>query len=222
MKEAWDRSPRSAPLPGARMPRGHAARLRQESQSLRYQVYCLDRAFLDPQDYPEGLEADEFDARALHFCVRDPMQRPAGTVRLIVGGRFELPLFGLCPVDASEFEALHAPDVRVGEISRLAVPRGAPAIEQCTVVMRLYTQLYRAAKVLRLTHAIALTERSVARLVTRHGIELRPIGPHVMLGRRPRIPYVMTLSQIDAAIADGRFTVPTGPRDIDSLAWGAQ
>jgi N-acyl-L-homoserine lactone synthetase len=204
------------------MARGHAARLREESQSLRYQVYCLDRAFLDPQDYPEGLEADEFDARALHFCVRDPMQRLAGTVRLIVGGRFELPLYGLCPVDSGEFEALHAPGVRVGEISRLAVPRGQAANEQCTVVMQLYTQLYRAAKALRLTHAIALTERSVARLVTRHGIELRPIGQHVMLGKRPRIPYVMSLSQIDAAVAQGRFTVRAAQHDIESLAWVAQ
>ncbi|MGH7225707.1 MAG: GNAT family N-acyltransferase, partial [Gemmataceae bacterium] len=33
---------------------------------LRYQVYCVEHAFLDPADNPGGREIDEFDAHSVH------------------------------------------------------------------------------------------------------------------------------------------------------------
>ena len=35
--------------------------LMERSYRLRYQVYCVERGFLDAGDYPEQLERDEFD-----------------------------------------------------------------------------------------------------------------------------------------------------------------
>ena len=35
-----------------------------QSYRLRYQVYCLERKFLPAEDYPAGLELDEFDSHS--------------------------------------------------------------------------------------------------------------------------------------------------------------
>jgi hypothetical protein len=40
--------------------------LLEKSYALRYQVYCLERKFLRAENYPSGLEIDEFDRHAIH------------------------------------------------------------------------------------------------------------------------------------------------------------
>ncbi len=44
--------------------------LKHEAYKLRYQVYCLEMGFEDPNDYPDGLEQDEFDRYSVHYLIR--------------------------------------------------------------------------------------------------------------------------------------------------------
>ena len=48
-----------------------APHLLEQSYRLRYQVYCLERKFLRAEDYPEGLEHDEFDRHSIHVGAVD-------------------------------------------------------------------------------------------------------------------------------------------------------
>ena len=43
--------------------------------SLRYQVYCHEANFLNPEDYSDGLEHDEFDPVSEHYSVTNPTNR---------------------------------------------------------------------------------------------------------------------------------------------------
>lgn len=42
--------------------------LRQEVYKLRYQVYCLERGFLDPEE--DGVEHDDYDQNSSHYLIR--------------------------------------------------------------------------------------------------------------------------------------------------------
>ncbi len=44
--------------------------LKKEVYRLRYQIYCFEAGFEDPERYPEGLEFDEFDNRSAHYLIR--------------------------------------------------------------------------------------------------------------------------------------------------------
>lgn len=44
--------------------------LKNEVYKLRYQVYCLETGFEDPDLFPDGLEIDEFDSHSIHYLIR--------------------------------------------------------------------------------------------------------------------------------------------------------
>jgi len=55
----------------------------KEICKLRYEVYCLERHFLEPEDFKEGLETDEYDNCSIHFAAYTLDQDIVGTVRLV-------------------------------------------------------------------------------------------------------------------------------------------
>jgi len=93
------------------------AQLRQ-AQELRYEVYCLEKGWIDPAPFTEGIETDEFDELAVHFLVLDDDGAPVGTSRLLVGSRQPLP--------AADFIDLSSHGVDASEcveVSRMAARR---------------------------------------------------------------------------------------------------
>jgi hypothetical protein len=65
-----------------------------ETRRLRYRVYCKEEGFEDPARFPDGMEKDEHDTRAIHCLV---LHRPTGLVfepvgtRVTVGNRSRQP-----------------------------------------------------------------------------------------------------------------------------------
>ncbi|HYJ95214.1 MAG TPA: GNAT family N-acyltransferase, partial [Vicinamibacterales bacterium] len=66
-------------------------RLMDESLQLRYQVYCVERRFLNPDDYPDQRERDEFDRHSLHLGVLSPDGALLATARLVKVNLIGLP-----------------------------------------------------------------------------------------------------------------------------------
>ncbi len=94
---------------------------------IRYQVYCVERRFLDPGRYPRQIEIDQYDAASVHFVGRHRFRQvPAGTVRLVLDSDLGFPMQGHCRFDrdyAFIAEPRH-PALRCwAEISRLAVSK---------------------------------------------------------------------------------------------------
>lgn len=99
-----------------------------DSFRMRYQVYCLERGFLDPEHYPSELEKDEYDSGSMHFLGRHHDKgAPAGTARLVMHSDLGFPMQQHCkffpdytylaPNEGSQSLQGYA------EISRLAVSR---------------------------------------------------------------------------------------------------
>ena len=62
----------------------------REAQSLRYEVYCLEKAWVGQEACEGGIESDASDAFATHFLAYDD-GTVVGTVRLLLGWRESLP-----------------------------------------------------------------------------------------------------------------------------------
>lgn len=91
----------------------------KEIAALRYQVYCLERGFLDPEDYPSEIEVDEYDSRSMHAAAFMPDGRLVGAVRLVLATSSQrFPFEKHCRV----FESFSFPPrEQCGEVSRLVV-----------------------------------------------------------------------------------------------------
>jgi N-acyl amino acid synthase of PEP-CTERM/exosortase system len=86
---------------------------------LRYEVYCVERNFLDAGDFPNGLEMDSYDHCSAHFAAYNTEQEIVGTVRLVTPEEHHLyPFESHCNV-YEDFR--FPPRQQAGEISRLVV-----------------------------------------------------------------------------------------------------
>jgi N-acyl amino acid synthase of PEP-CTERM/exosortase system len=108
--------------------RADTTKLREAAYSVRYQVYCLEFDYERPEDYPEGLETDEYDDQSLH-CVlfHNPSGMAAGCVRLVMPNKDDLtallPFERCCAhaLDQLKLDISRLDRSTLGEISRLAV-----------------------------------------------------------------------------------------------------
>lgn len=91
--------------------------------ALRYAIYCEECGFLAAEDFPDGLESDQYDQSAVHFSAVNESEEVVGTSRLVTCDEEtgEFPLMSRCPPD-SDFEL--PPSQHCAEVSRLAVNRG--------------------------------------------------------------------------------------------------
>jgi N-acyl amino acid synthase of PEP-CTERM/exosortase system len=99
--------------------------LRQEVYKLRYQVYCIEHHFLEPN--AEGFEYDEYDAQSCHYLIQHKeTKRYMATTRLILpSSKNPEKLF---PVEIhskiDNFELLKTvPRANLAELSRFCVSK---------------------------------------------------------------------------------------------------
>jgi N-acyl amino acid synthase of PEP-CTERM/exosortase system len=196
----------------------------QEAFRLRYKVYCLERGFERPEDYPWGLEWDEFDEHAMHFGAFLDGEL-LGTVRLILNSRLGFPIERYCEIKADELIARN----RTGEISRLAVLKEFPQRNedgpvycdrafrdglhreireslwedrrQAEIVTGLYTCLYRESKEIGLSQWLAAMTRGLSVLLKRMGVHFVPIGPETSYHGR-RTPHLASIGALEKSVQE--------------------
>jgi N-acyl amino acid synthase of PEP-CTERM/exosortase system len=104
--------------------------LQDQAHAIRYQVYCVENAFEDPQQHPSGRERDHYDDRAIQSLVLHPESKHyIGAVRLIMADpdnhEAPFPVEVRCQQSFVDPEALNfLPRHSVAEISRFAVSKG--------------------------------------------------------------------------------------------------
>ena len=189
------------------MVRADTPALREVAFRLRYQVYCVENAFEDPSHFPDRMEYDAYDRRAVHaLLVHRPTGNVAGTVRLILpdGGRpTDLPFHSVCRNRAP------FPPGSTAEISRFAISKdfrrrqsdglypdehsvarddtSGPTDQRLipTMAIGLMREIARMSTEKGVTHWCAVMMPALLRLLGRLGIHFHPAGPPVQYhGRR--------------------------------------
>ena len=204
--------------------------LLEQSYRLRYQVYCLERKFLRAEDYPNGLEIDEFDRHAAHIGAIDSHGELAGTARVVRSSEQGLPIFEHCVIFPYETE-FRPENPRLVEVGRLSVSRsyrrrrsdtaaaaGAAPMrpggagfaghdrrgQHEDVFLTLLKGLYQAAKRAGATHWLAATEKPLQRMLAQRGFPFHQIGPDSDYFGIVA-PYQMNLQEFEHVILSGRY-----------------
>ena len=214
------------------------APLIETAQALRYQVYCLERRFENPQQHLGGLETDSFDKHARHGVLfHRPSQKSIGTVRMIAprsGVTDSLPIMALLrhdDLDLGDYVEME----RTVEISRFAIskefrrrhtdhfedvrPNRADAQRQANLAsLSLIQFLVRQSAAEGILYWAAVMEPRLLRLLAGMGIRFTSIGSLILHHglRQPCYCHVPTmLEQVRLEHPDYWNILTNGGEHID-------
>jgi N-acyl amino acid synthase of PEP-CTERM/exosortase system len=174
-------------------------------QQLRYEVYCLERHFIDPARFPDKREFDEYDPTSVHFATRDARGGIVGTLRLVLDSPLGFPMEAHAPHLFLGFGTVERS--KVAEISRLIVTRADRRFERGETLRRhhrvllpLFRDMYRKSLALDLEHWLAAMEPALHRLLeTVMGLSFRPAGePMDYYGQV--VPYVAEIREMERSL----------------------
>lgn len=197
--------------------------------ALRYEVYCLERAFLEATDFKDGMETDEFDECSTHFAAYADDAAMIGTVRLVQPkDAQDYPFQSHC----TPFEQFAMPPREAtAEISRLVVRKtyrrrrgdslhgvseeflknGSPdsikpranssekRVDSPLLLLGMYREMYRYSRANGIRYWYAAMERSLVRSLDKMGFKFVPIGPQVDY-YGPVTPYMVDLNDLEATL----------------------
>jgi N-acyl amino acid synthase of PEP-CTERM/exosortase system len=185
--------------------RAATPRLVQEAYKLRYQVYCVEKSFEDPEQHIGACETDEDDDRSVHtLLLHRRTAEIAGTTRVILPddwGLRPLPMATMLEGgDLSLFKRL--PLAHTAELSRFAVSKrfrqrrgeeryanvgfgdaGFVETEKRLmpfISLGLIRGMFSICVEYGITHLSAVMEPPLIRILNRLGLEFNPIGGTVM------------------------------------------
>jgi N-acyl-L-homoserine lactone synthetase len=164
---------------------------------LRYEVYCLERQFVDAALFKEGQESDEYDPHAVHFAATTPSGGVVATLRLVLDSPRGFPLEG--HADGLLDQRAEVERARTGEISRLIVAADyrSGTIRQPLLLFGLFRHLYDECVRLGLGYLVAAMEGGLARLLRRLGFSFQPLGAPINYFGEV-VPYGATLASMQA------------------------
>ena len=199
-------------------------RLLEQSYRLRYQVYCVERQFLDVASYPDQREVDEFDGYSVHVGAVDADGHLAGTARVIRANPHGFPMFRHCAF-FPEVQMLGAPQIVPVEVSRVAISRhyarhrGAGPRRRTEPFITLVKAIMQGAKRAGATHLIGATDAAFHRWLVHYGLPYRISGPLVDY-YGPVAPCIMNLQELDEVVESRQFPALDGfPVGWDPHRW---
>lgn len=199
-------------------------RLLEQSYQLRYQVYCVERQFLDIAAYPDRREVDEFDDHSVHVGAIDADGHLAGTARVIRANPHGFPMFRHCAF-FPEVQTLGSPQVIPVEVSRVAISRhyarqrAAGPRRRTEPFITLVKAIMQGAKRAGATHLIGATDAAFHRWLVHYGLPYRVSGPSVDY-YGPVAPCIMSLQELDEVVVSRQFPALDGfPVGWDPHLW---
>jgi N-acyl-L-homoserine lactone synthetase len=165
------------------------------AQALRYEVYCLEKGWVDPNG-PNGIEEDAYDSEAVHFLVYDDEGEAVGTSRLILGSRQSLPAtryLGHCADD------LDLVPEQTAEVSRMASRRGSRS-QDLAVFMNMIRAMWDWSMPRSVKTWLAVSDAPLFHLIKRIGTPIIAVGPEVEYVGSVCIPAAMDVPGIRAVL----------------------
>lgn len=194
----------------------------EESRSIhyqiRYQVYCRETGFEDPEEFADGKEIDRHDRNSVHFAALDPKNGSwIAAMRLVTAGRSRLPLESACTLEPVP-EKLIERTSRI-ELSRLCVLEshrrhnrdrslGLSVIDGSSgtvkkvmpdprypeIMLGFIRATFAWSRKNNMTHCYFLINNALARTLKRLNLQLTPVGEPIE-HRGMRTPYVVDLRE---------------------------
>ncbi len=182
---------------------------------IRYQVYCMETGFEDPEEFFDKKEIDKHDMNSVHFAARDPANGHwIAAMRLVLAGQGTMPSEKLCnldPIPAElserlgrvEFSRLcvleshrrHNRDrsqVKIIDGSSGRVSKTVPNPRYPEILLGFIRAVFAWSRENNVSHCYFLINRALARTLKRLNLELVPVGESCE-HRGLRTPYLVDL-----------------------------
>ncbi|MCB1878606.1 MAG: PEP-CTERM/exosortase system-associated acyltransferase [Gammaproteobacteria bacterium] len=185
---------------------------------IRYQVYCRETGFEDPEEFADGKETDSHDRHSVHFAARDPRSGSwIAAMRLVFAANGRLPLEAACslepvPEKLSERRSLvelsrlcvleshrrHNRDRSLGlkviDGNSGAVTKNMPDPRYPEIMLGFIRATFAWSRKHNVSHCYFLVNNALARTLKRLNIMLTPVGDAIE-HRGMRTPYVVDLRE---------------------------
>ncbi len=136
---------------------------------LRYKVYCEKKRWLSPDDYPDGLEKDEYDSNATHVMAMDEDFNVIGIMRIIKECDHErLPYLDHPGMKGKKYEAAN-----LAELSRFVV---SATKNRHLVLKGLLRLVYLTSRRIGVDNWVYVSEPSLIRFIDRYKYFFHPIS----------------------------------------------
>jgi N-acyl-L-homoserine lactone synthetase len=169
---------------------------------LRYRVYCQEKQFLDPNDYPDGREIDQFDPFSIHVGAIDSDGELGGTARVVAPNPLGYPL--QTHLHFFPDVRLDAPGMLTVECSRIMISRHYARRRRTEPFLTIIKGVLQQAKRIGATHIIGATEPGFFRLIVLYGMPWRVAGPAADYYGAEVLPCMLSLAELDDVILTGR------------------
>jgi N-acyl-L-homoserine lactone synthetase len=164
--------------------------LREAIFRQRYEVFCKEFGYLDPDDYPDGMESDPFDAYSDHIAAFDEKGVMVGSIRLLHHSPIGYPT--QISYDISQYLQSYDPQ-SVSELSRIIIAPGYRGMLPArAIVIALYQTLYKRSQELGISVWVGNFERRFIRLLRLLGLRFTIIGEGIRHHSKMRLPAVLT------------------------------
>lgn len=152
---------------------------------LRYDVYCVERRFLERCGYPGGQERDCYDLQSIHFAATDGDGEVLAAVRLVLDSPLGFPLERYVGHWPQRFRGVARSET--AEVSRLIVAKGhrSSPVERHLVLRGLLREVYEECRRVGIVGLLAAMEAPLCRLLRRLQLPFDPAGEE--------IPYLGTV-----------------------------
>ena len=142
----------------------------------RYDIYCVEKGYLDYKNYPDKKELDKFDAYSDFIAVLDESGGLAASTRFVHHAPFEFstPTLEAYRIDVREFG--FAPE-EAGEVSRSIIsPQYRGLSDSKKITIAAHDLVYEISETLGIGVWFGAFEKSFLRLSNIFGIRYRGIG----------------------------------------------
>lgn len=169
---------------------------RKKIYQLRYDVYCLEKGYYDPNQYNDREEADNYDNYSDFIISTNVMNDVLATVRMIKLGKEGLPIFNNFNLDVSqkEFEG------ELFEISRLIVSK--PNRNDKQLLLSIFSEIYKYLEEREARYAFASIDKLLFIYLMRMGIKFTRIGQEKFYCGHTVIPSVLDKTTLSKEIKD--------------------
>lgn len=167
---------------------------------LRYQIYCLEKGFLEVEKLKDEMEKDPYDERSIHFLVKSG-NRWIGTFRLVIDHLGRLPFHKVSVPDSPQFIQ---GNLQAAEFSRLGILRPFQKLrnsqlphessgKESEILLKLLHAARDYCRANGIDHIVFLCRRSITRVLNQFELQAQQIGPTIF-HYGPRIPFAISLT----------------------------
>ncbi len=178
------------------------------AQALRYEVYCHEKGWIDPAQFADHTERDEYDDLAVHFLAVDE-DIPVGTSRLLLGSLQPLPA-----ADYIDLAKLGLDPRDCVEVSRMAT-HPMRRSQDLKVFLGLNRAMWHWSMERRIKAWLAIADVPLFRLLKRLRMPIIADAPPIDYLGSPCVPAAFDLVDTGVALGETLAGPPPGAPGIN-------